>query len=330
MSEKKKRNIIIGSLCGVLLLMVVGYAAFSTVLNINGTTAITSKWQVLITNITSKDIVGKASDEEFQVVDDLSATFKANLVSPGDSITYDITVENKGTFNAYLEKITINKKDNPAIIFETSGLKENDELAPDTSKILTIKVTYNPDITEDPEDKSADFKVTLDFGQQILAQSELVWDCPEEYTSSDEAGPDMICSKVITTNYTTSTEYYCSVGVLSGDKCYDQIRNCACYNATPVYYTTVAYNDSCRCSSGIVYGHECQYPFGAPAADYSRTCYMLASNRTIYSCSDGYTKSGDGTSTICSKTETTSPVQVTKYICPEGYTLQEDNTCNKE
>ena len=51
MSERKKRNIIIGCLCGVLLLMVVGYAAFSSVLNIKGTSNINSNWSVLITNI---------------------------------------------------------------------------------------------------------------------------------------------------------------------------------------------------------------------------------------------------------------------------------------
>ena len=71
MSKQKKRNIIIYSLCAVLLLMTAGYAAFNTLLNINGTTSITSNWDIKITSITSKDIVGKASDEDSQVVDDL-------------------------------------------------------------------------------------------------------------------------------------------------------------------------------------------------------------------------------------------------------------------
>ena len=41
MSKSKKRNIIIGSLCAIVLLMAVGYAAFQTVLNIEGTSNIT-------------------------------------------------------------------------------------------------------------------------------------------------------------------------------------------------------------------------------------------------------------------------------------------------
>ncbi len=40
MTQKKKNNIIIGSLCAVVLLMAVGYAAFSSILNIKGTTNI--------------------------------------------------------------------------------------------------------------------------------------------------------------------------------------------------------------------------------------------------------------------------------------------------
>jgi len=62
MNESKKRNVIIGSLCAVLLLMVVGYAAFSTTLNINGTANISSTWNILITDIQTKNIVGSASN----------------------------------------------------------------------------------------------------------------------------------------------------------------------------------------------------------------------------------------------------------------------------
>ena len=109
MDKIKKRNLVIISLCGVLLCMAIGYAAFQTVLNINGVTTITTKWNVLITNITSKDIVGGAYNIEEPTHTELEATFKTGLTKPGDSITYDITVENQGTFDAYLNKITINK-----------------------------------------------------------------------------------------------------------------------------------------------------------------------------------------------------------------------------
>ncbi len=166
MSEKKKRNIIICTLCGVLLLMTVGYAAFNTLLTINGTTSITSNWDIKITGITSKGIVGKASDEQSQVVDDLKATFKANLVSPGDSITYDITVENKGNINAQLDSIDVSENTNENIKIETSGINEGDTLNPSSLATLSVKVTYSDDVTTQPDNLETEVTITLNYVQE--------------------------------------------------------------------------------------------------------------------------------------------------------------------
>ncbi len=166
MSEKQKRNIIICTLCGVLLLMAVGYAAFNTLLTINGTTSITSNWDIKITGITSKGIVGEASDEESQVVDDLKATFKANLVSPGDSITYDITVENKGNINAQLDSIDVSENTNENIKIVTSGITEGDTLNPSSTATLSVKVTYSDDVTTQPDNLETEVTITLNYVQE--------------------------------------------------------------------------------------------------------------------------------------------------------------------
>ena len=152
MTQKKKNNIIIGSLCAVVLLMVVGYAAFATQLNITGTGKITSNWNILITDIQTKNIVGSASNASDPTgKGTLTATFKTNLVSPGDSIEYDITVSNQGTLNAVLEKITLSDSNNPAIKFTTSGLTEGDALNAGDSKVLTVKVEYSNSVTSQPD-----------------------------------------------------------------------------------------------------------------------------------------------------------------------------------
>ena len=62
MSGKNKKQVIIGSLCAAILFMVVGYTAFSNILNIKGTTNISSNWDVKITNVESRNIVGNASN----------------------------------------------------------------------------------------------------------------------------------------------------------------------------------------------------------------------------------------------------------------------------
>ena len=171
MSEKKKRNVIIISLCSILLLMTIGYAAFNTLLTINGTTSITSNWDIKITNIKENTKEGDATDEGPQVVDDLSATFKVNLVSPGDYITYDVTIENNGNIDAELNKIILPQLNNEAILITTTGLAAGDELLADHSATLTVKIEYNPEVTKQPENKTASFEMKLDYVQKNKAEA---------------------------------------------------------------------------------------------------------------------------------------------------------------
>jgi len=173
MNERKKRNIIIGSLCTVLLLMVVGYAAFSTALNINGTSSISSNWDIKITSITEGTKIGSATttvdesgNKKISGVGTLTASVEADLVSPGDSIEYDITVTNAGSLNAKLEKITLSESNNPAIKFETSGLTEGETLtANGGTATLKLKITYDSNVTSQPENTTGTISVTLDYVQ---------------------------------------------------------------------------------------------------------------------------------------------------------------------
>ena len=166
MSQKKKNNIILGSLCAVVLLMVVGYAAFQSVLNITGTSKVSSNWNILITNIETKNIVGGASNaSEPTGKGTLTATFNTNLVSPGDSIEYDITVSNQGSLNAVLEKINVSDSNNPAIKFTTTGITEGDPLNAGESAVLTVKVEYDNAVTSQPESTKSELTVTLDYVQ---------------------------------------------------------------------------------------------------------------------------------------------------------------------
>ena len=161
----RQRNYIILGLCSILLVMAAGYAAFRTQLTINGTSNITSDWKVLITDIQSNVLSGAATDAEAPSHTETTATFKTNLVSPGDSMQYDITVENRGDIDAVLESIDVNTGENEAILFETSGIKRGDKLGPDESDILTVTVTYNPEITNQPENLNATVTVTLNYVQ---------------------------------------------------------------------------------------------------------------------------------------------------------------------
>ncbi len=199
---KNNKSILIGGLLAVIVIMAVGYAAFASSLKISGTSNISTTWDVEITDITTSNKVGSASVKEQPTFEKLTATFSTNLVSPGDSITYNIKVENKGSLDAKLNKITLTKEDNPAVLFETKGLKEGGVLRKGESAILNVSVTYNSEITSQPTKLDASLTATLDF-----TQSDGTSDIPIGPTGDTAA--EMLKAKVVTSGgglYTDSTE----------------------------------------------------------------------------------------------------------------------------
>ncbi len=181
---KQNKTLLIDGLLVIVLLMVVGYAAFATQLNINGTATITSNWDVHISSIdvdpegtvgtaTNDDGVTKVNEE-----DSLTANFGTNLLSPGDSITYKITVVNEGTLPAKLEKITFDQKntggDEPSenltqeqlltnpIVYTYSDIQENDVLPPTIGTVtFKVTVTYNNAIQTQPTAQQLKSNLTM-------------------------------------------------------------------------------------------------------------------------------------------------------------------------
>ncbi len=185
--EQKNKNMLIGGLLAIVLVMAVGYAAFATQLTINGTANITSNWDVHIQNI---EVDGEPTGTAENVAegtkvdpdDPLKATFSTKLVSPGDSITYKVTVVNAGTLPAEVSSITVSQKNtgmveespanddvtitgtqeegtfttdsekNNPIVYSVTEIKKSDTIEPSNqTKEFKIKVEYNPEVTGQPE-----------------------------------------------------------------------------------------------------------------------------------------------------------------------------------
>ena len=162
--NRTQRNYIIAGLCMILVIMSVGYAAFSSQLRISGTSNITSNWSVKITDIQSKVVNGTPANASEPTHTDTTATFRTTLTSPGDTMQYDVTVSNEGDIDAKLDKITVPESTNPAIGFEVKGIEEGSLLEAKQTALLTVTVKYN-DVTEQPSNLTADLKVTLDYSQ---------------------------------------------------------------------------------------------------------------------------------------------------------------------
>ena len=161
----RQRNYIILGLCSILLVMAAGYAAFRSQLTINGTSNISSEWKVLITDIQSSVLNGTPENSEEPSHTDTTATFKTNLVSPGDSMQYTVTVENRGSIDAVLKTLSKTDSNNQAIIFEITGIEQGDTLKAYESTTFNVTVTYNPEITNQPDNITSDLTITLDYVQ---------------------------------------------------------------------------------------------------------------------------------------------------------------------
>ncbi len=163
--SKRKRNLIIFSLVGVLLCMAIGYAAFQTQLKVTGSSTVTSNWDIEITNVTAGTPTGSAENAVAPSYDKLWASMEANLYDKGDAMEYDVTIENKGTLDAKLNDIITNldNSNNEAVLITFSGYTKGEVLKAQTSKVVHVKIEYNPEY--EGGETSSEVEINFDYGQ---------------------------------------------------------------------------------------------------------------------------------------------------------------------
>lgn len=166
-TRKSNKNIILLILLLVIVGMAVGYAALSQALVINGTANITTEWKVLFTNIEEGTLTG-AESKTAPSYTATTATFDVNLLYPGASAQYIVTVANQGSINAKLASVdgidTANAAA-PTDITYTIDAKANDTLDAKATKTYTVTVTWDAASTTIPETKTKTATITLNYEQ---------------------------------------------------------------------------------------------------------------------------------------------------------------------
>jgi len=166
-TRKSNKNIILLILLLVIVGMAVGYAALSQALVINGTANITTEWKVLFTNIEEGTLTG-AESKTAPSYTATTATFDVNLLYPGATAEYLITVANQGSINAKLTSVdgieTINAVPPTDITYSINALAD-DTLNAGATKTYVVKVKWDAKSEVIPETKSKTATITLNYEQ---------------------------------------------------------------------------------------------------------------------------------------------------------------------
>ena len=174
MRTRQKQRIIIGTLCAIIIGLAVGYAVLSSQLNIQGTGGIASDFNILFTNIQEGTMNGATTINK-QITNSTTAAFTIDLEKPSSNGEYLITVENRGTIDAYVESINgideANSTEPVDIKFSIEDIKENDKLKAKESKVFKVKVNWDSSSTSIP-DTNKNLTLTINFSQDTGNSSE--------------------------------------------------------------------------------------------------------------------------------------------------------------
>ena len=135
-SKRDKRTYLIIALCTILVIMGVGYAAFSQLLTINGTANISNSWCVGFDNTKTNALVPKAgitgataptgsmsySGTACESTLQPASSLTAHFYQPGDEIEYTLTITNKSSVTAAIKSILV---DNESVSSNTTKTKNN-------------------------------------------------------------------------------------------------------------------------------------------------------------------------------------------------------------
>ena len=160
--ERGFRALSIVAVCIAIAALSISYATLSQTLTINGTATLkSSTWDVHFENLTvptkvNGGLVGSASENSSSVTTTAFA-FSADLVLPGDQVTYLWDVTNAGTINAKLSAAPIltgltdaQAKDVSYVFTYSDGtaIAANDTLDAGATKHLKLVVTFSSASTQ--------------------------------------------------------------------------------------------------------------------------------------------------------------------------------------
>ena len=218
----------------VLLICIAGlgiaFAAFSQTLTIGGAAEVeSSSWSVVFEGLTNPNTIdapvltGTAQEITHPTIKNNSSeisTFEATLKTPGDSITYNFKIHNKGDFAASISSLLIGDngiRSYDPIYSQTSGIyliNDKDKYYDNPAPYNKIKYTfyYTLDNSLVGNNVSRD---CLEPGETALVSLKLVFSSTDETDTSILPAEDIILDNLgISATYTQSNNGSCAVEMI--------------------------------------------------------------------------------------------------------------------
>ncbi len=203
--KNQKRLLVISIVLFMICAMVLGYAALSSSLKIDGTGTISANWDILFTGIEEGSKKGATSNESV-ITDKLTATFDVNIEAPGNFIEYNVTLKNNGNIDAVIESVEgireANREAPTGIQFGIQGLRIGDDLLAGSEKTFIVRAEIPSNETTLPRGtKTVNLKVNV--RQKDIDSSGLVTTFKDCF-QMNEAGDTLVkylCGKENTTGY---------------------------------------------------------------------------------------------------------------------------------
>ncbi len=141
-----KRRVMILSVCLVVFVMSLGYAALSQYIELDGIASIDRSWIVKVTNVTNT-VTNSAESISSTYVSN-TVTLNSNLPTSNSTVTYTITLTNQGNIPAKLSTIDAIEDENTNITYEISGVVEGvTQLNPGETNTATVTIKYKSGAT---------------------------------------------------------------------------------------------------------------------------------------------------------------------------------------
>ena len=222
--NKDRRLTILIILIVTLSLVGIGiaFAAFSQTLTINGSAEVeASSWKVVFEGVTSVNTIdtptttGTASEVNHPTIKNNSteiSTYSVSLKTPGDSITYNFKIHNKGDFAANLSSLTISGVNRPASPVSGASLVTDSSIATANAKTLAkveYKFYYTIDNTLVGQNSARD---CLEAGETANVSLKITFSTSSETDTEVLPSTDIVLDNLgISSTYTQTTNGTCPI-----------------------------------------------------------------------------------------------------------------------